>query len=344
MPRPSLWLAIMIVMWAASAWGLSLNMTSPSPLPAGGTVVIAWAQDNLSPNPTQFSVYIVPEGPQENVIDEQLVNAGTQLSGTVTMVIPPETSLGVYDALAYTGTDTPTTSTSPALWGNEFNIVAAVQGSGSSSASGGSSASSLQLTNPQVVDCPAEPVKLPSLNTIACMSSSSNPPISSQQPTSTAAPHGTAAPVTVAAPKHALTVGAIVGIVLGLVFALAGLGLLLLYLRRRRQRRRYSVPMTIDPRPLSPPLPVITPFTPPMVQVDPSIRKDLPLGGSAKSKGGLSPNTDSPSGSSSRTVSDLEAQHQEAVARLEREVQMLRQQQNADANYGDEAPPEYNTL
>ncbi|KAJ6472923.1 hypothetical protein C8R47DRAFT_1324572, partial [Mycena vitilis] len=254
MPRPSLWLALMTVMWAASAWGLSLNMTSPSPLPAGGTVVIVWAQDTLSPNPTQFSVYIVPEGPQENVIDEQLVNAGTQFSGTVTMVIPPETSLGVYDALAYTGTDTPTTSTSPALWGNEFNIVAAVQGSGSSSASGGPSTSPSQSST-------ASPI--PS-------SSSSNSPVSGQQPTSTASPSGTAVPVSSAPSKHALTVGAVVGIVLGLFLALAGLGLLVLYLRRRQQRRRYSVPMTIDPRPLSPPLPVITPFMPPMVQINPS--------------------------------------------------------------------------
>ncbi|KAJ7489695.1 hypothetical protein B0H11DRAFT_2012090 [Mycena galericulata] len=325
MHRPSPWLTI--VMGAASAMGLSINMTSPDPLPAGGTVVIVWAQDNLTPNPSQFSLYIVPEGPQENVIDAQLVNAGSQLSGTVQMVVPPETSPGVYTGLAYTGTDSPTTSTSPALWGGEFNIIAAVQSGGTSSSSSS-----------------------PSPGTLSGSQSTTTPPQSdSTQPTSTAALNGTGAPATVPmAPRHALSVGVIVGIVLGLIFALTGIGLLLLYLRRRRQRaRRYSTPGINHPLPPSPPFPVITPFTPsppPMTQVVPSTKENgAPIG---SSKSGSSPTVDSPSGSSlhprSTTTSEREAQHQEALARLEREVQMLRQQQNF--NYGDEPPPEYNTF
>lgn len=83
-----------MAMWAAGVAGLSINMTSPPTLPAGGTAVFVWAQDNVTANPSQFSLYIVPEGPKENVIDAQLVNAGIQLSGTVTMVVPPDTSLG----------------------------------------------------------------------------------------------------------------------------------------------------------------------------------------------------------------------------------------------------------
>ncbi|KAJ7465821.1 hypothetical protein B0H11DRAFT_2049426 [Mycena galericulata] len=324
MPRPSPWLTI--VMGAASAMGLSINMTSPDPLPAGGTVVIVWAQDNLTPNPSQFSLYIVPEGPQENVIDAQLVNAGSQLSGTVQMVVPPETSPGVYTGLAYTGTDSPTTSTSPALWGGEFNIIAAVQSGGTSSSS--SSPSPGTLSGSQSTTTPPQSF------------SSSASPTDSSQPTSTAALNGTGAPATVPmAPQHALSVGAIV---LGLIFALAGIGLLLLYLRRRRQRaRRYSTPGINHPLPASPPLPVITPFKPsppPMTQVVPSSKENgAPMG---SSKSGSSPTVDSPSGST--TTSEREAQHQEALARLEREVQMLRQQQNF--NYGDEPPPEYNTF
>jgi len=380
MPRPSSWLAIAI--WAASAVGLSINMTSPDPLPAGGTFVIVWAQDNATINPSQFSLYIVPEGPQENVVDAQLVNAGSQLSGTVTMVVPPETSPGVYQALAYTGTASPTTSTSPALWGWEFSIVAAVQSGGGGGVSGGSSSSSggSSSSSPQQgtsigasQSAPGQPTKLSSSNSSPTSnsspgtsngssqsattppkpSSSSSSPTDSSQPASTAALNGTGAQTTVPAaipsPKHALSVGAMVGIVLGLIFALAGIGLLLVYLRRRRQRvRRYSAPGTNYPLP--PSLPVITPFTPsppPMTQVVTSIReKDVPIG---SSNSGSSPTVDSPSGSSSRprstTTSELqhrEAQHQEALARLAREVQMLRQQQNS--NYGDEPPPEYNTL
>jgi hypothetical protein len=86
--------ARIMAMWAAGVAGLSINMTSPPTLPAGGTAVFVWAQDNVTANPSQFSLYIVPEGPKENVIDAQLVNAGIQLSGTVTMVVPPDTSLG----------------------------------------------------------------------------------------------------------------------------------------------------------------------------------------------------------------------------------------------------------
>ncbi|KAJ7114312.1 hypothetical protein C8R44DRAFT_227245 [Mycena epipterygia] len=338
MPRPSSWLTI--TMWAASAVGLRINMTSPDPLPAGGTVAVVWAQDNATANPSQFSLYIVPEGPQENVVDAQLVNAGSQLSGTVLMVVPPETSPGVYNALAYTGTASPTTSNSPALWGWEFNIVAAVQ-SGSSSSPSPQQGTSIGTSQ--------------SATTSPKPFSSSSSPTDSSQPTSTAALNGTGAPTTVPTaippPKHALSVGAIVGIVLGLIFALAGIGLLLLYLRRRRQRvRRYSAPGTNHPLPPSPSFPMITPFIPsppPMTQVVPSIReKDVPIG---SSKSGSSPTVDSPSGSSSHlrstTTSELqhlEAQHQEALARLEREGQMLRQQQSS--NYGDEPPPEYNTL
>lgn len=82
-------------MWVASAAGLFVNMTSSDPLPAGGTAVFVWSQDNVTVNPSQFTLYIVPaSGSDEHVVGAQLVNAGSQLSGTVTMVVPPETSLG----------------------------------------------------------------------------------------------------------------------------------------------------------------------------------------------------------------------------------------------------------
>ncbi|KAJ6488735.1 hypothetical protein C8R45DRAFT_1213426 [Mycena sanguinolenta] len=111
----SLW--ILMAIWATGAAGLSINMTSAHTLPTGGTTVF---------------------GPEENVVDEQLVNAGVQLSGTVTMVVPRNTPTGVYQTLAYTGTDGPTLGTGPALWGDEIELIAASSASGLSQSSTGS--------------------------------------------------------------------------------------------------------------------------------------------------------------------------------------------------------------
>ncbi|KAJ6522460.1 hypothetical protein B0H19DRAFT_1277338 [Mycena capillaripes] len=64
--------------------------------------------------------------------------------------------------------------------------------------------------------------------------------------------NGTGGTTTVPAaiPKHAVSVGAIVGIVLGLILALAGIGLLLLYLRRRDSAPAdISLPRQIIPFP-----------------------------------------------------------------------------------------------
>ncbi|KAJ7763706.1 hypothetical protein B0H16DRAFT_1527073 [Mycena metata] len=275
MPCASLW--IIMVMWAAGAAGHSINMTSPSTLPAGGTAVFEWAQDNLTANPSQFSLYIVPEGPEENVIDAQLVNAGTQLSGTVTMVVPPDTSLGVYQTLAYTGTDSPTVGPGPALWGDEINLVAAVSGS---SVDGSQSQSSTGTSSPA-----SQPSNAASQlsNTAGSQSSTGASPsggtnVSSMTRSSGSASSATGVaggngastdssgivPATVS-PKHDIAKGAIVGIVIALIFALVGIGFLLFYLRRRRQRarRRFSGTGTNHPLDLSVPLPIVTPFTNP---------------------------------------------------------------------------------
>lgn len=89
-------------MWAATAVGISLNMTSADPLPAGGTVIVAWARDNgtITPNPSQFGLYIYPDA-GDNLVVSQIVNAGSQPSGTVTLVVPPETSPGFVDTILF---------------------------------------------------------------------------------------------------------------------------------------------------------------------------------------------------------------------------------------------------
>ncbi|KAJ7736492.1 hypothetical protein B0H16DRAFT_1573958 [Mycena metata] len=286
MPCASLW--IIMAMWAAGAAGLSINMTSPSTLPAGGTAVFEWAQDNLTANPSQFSLYIVPEGPEENVIDAQLVNAGTQLSGTVTMVVPPDTSLGVYQTLAYTGTDSPTVGPGPALWGDEINLVAAVSGSsvdgsqsqsstGTSSPASQPSNAASQLSNTAgsqsstgASPSSTAPLNQPSSSGGTNVSSMTRSSGSASSATGVAGGNGASTdssgivPATVS-PKHDIAKGAIVGIVIALIFALVGIGFLLFYLRRRRQRarRRFSGTGTNHPLDLSVPLPIVTPFTNP---------------------------------------------------------------------------------
>ncbi|KAJ7807912.1 hypothetical protein B0H14DRAFT_2871664 [Mycena olivaceomarginata] len=117
--------SIILAMWAATAVGISLNMTSPDPLPAGGTVIVAWARDNgtITPNPSQFGLYIYPDA-GDNLVVSQIVNAGSQPSGTVTMVIPPETSPDSYDIYAFQGPDT---NIPPAMWGWGFSLAATVQ-------------------------------------------------------------------------------------------------------------------------------------------------------------------------------------------------------------------------
>jgi len=337
-----------MVMCVASAAGLSLNMTSAQPLPAGGTVVIVWAQDNLTANPSQFSLYIVPEGPEENVIDEQLVNAGAQLSGTVTMVVPPETSLGVYDALAYTGTDSPTVGTGPALWANEFDIVAAVSSSGvsqpnSNSASQTSTSASHTSTS---ASQPSTSVQSPSFSSSATKAAVAP---SASSVTSPPAEVGTPA-------KHGVATGAIAGIVVALILSVLAIGLLFFYLRRRRQtaRRRFSGPQTNFPLDPSPAFAVVTPFSsspsaPPMAQVVPNpgpIReKDPILMGSSTIMSPTATQSASGSSSGSRSATTPSAEHQEALARLEREVQLLRAQQSQNpTTYDDVPPPQYDSL
>ncbi|KAJ7214668.1 hypothetical protein B0H12DRAFT_1242130 [Mycena haematopus] len=369
MPLASLW--IILATWAAGAAGLSINMTSPPTLPAGGTAVFVWAQDNITPNPSQFSLYIVPEGPEENVIDAQLVNAGTQLSGTVTMVVPPDTSLGVYQTLAYTGTDSPTVGTGPALWGDEINLVAAVNASSASQSSTGTSSSAPQPSNTGSQSSTSASPSLTAPLTQPSNSSGTNvSSISSGAASSgTGYAGGSGASTGTVTTKSGIAKGAIVGIVLALIFALLGIGLLLFYLRRKRQRarRRFSgsgMNNHLDP---SVPLPLVTPFThtpltTTMTQTTqlmlPIREKDAVIGSfksttitsptvSAEPTSGSS-NAGSRSGSSSGSRSVADREHQEVLARLEREVQLLRAQQQQQSQnlvaFDDVPPPQYDTL
>lgn len=89
-----------MAMWAAAAprrvVGISMNMTSSHTLSPGGTVVVVWAQDSLTDNPSQFTVLLSREGGAANNIATQVVNAGSQPSGKVTMVVPPDTALPAF--------------------------------------------------------------------------------------------------------------------------------------------------------------------------------------------------------------------------------------------------------
>ncbi|KAF7341485.1 hypothetical protein MVEN_01885900 [Mycena venus] len=377
MPRAFSWRCrvIILAMWAATAVGISLNMTSSDPLPAGGTVVVAWARDNgtITPNPSQFGLYIYPDA-GNNLVVSQIVNAGSQPSGTVTMVIPPGTSPGSYDIYAFQGPDT---NIPPAMWGWGFNLAAAVQSASATSPastavtpSGGSptssddpqslsgvSHSSTTTANPGSQTLSGNPQSLSGASQSSAAptkSSASNSSPSDTNPATSegAATGGPSSAAIVLTTKHAISAGAIAGIVVGLLLALVGIALLLLFLRRRRQqaRRRFSAPETNHRISLSTPLPIITPFTSPppatMTQVTIPIREKDAVIGSFSSKAAVSPTTTlSASGSSSRlspgTISERE--HRERVEMLEREVQLLRQQQQ-NTNFSDEPPPEYNTL
>ncbi|KAJ7678790.1 hypothetical protein B0H17DRAFT_1235139 [Mycena rosella] len=364
MPRAFSWRCrvIILAMWAATAVGISLNMTSSDPLPAGGTVKVAWARDNgaITPNPSQFGLYIYPDA-GDNLVVSQIVNAGSQPSGTVAMVIPPETSPG---------------NIPPAMWGWGFNLAAAVQSATrpASTAVTPSSGSPTPSDDPQTLsglshssatasnrgsqtlsDNPQSLSGASQSSTAPTKSSASNSSPSNTNPATSAgaAIGGPSSTAIVLTTKHAITTGAIAGIVVGLLLALFGIALLLLFLRRRRQqaRRRFSAPETNHPISLSTPLPIITPFTRPpasrMTEVAVPIREKGAVIGSFSSKAAVSPTTtSSASGSSSQlppgTISERE--HRERVERLEREVQLLRQQQQQNTNLSDEPPPEYNTL
>ncbi|KAJ7300914.1 hypothetical protein DFH08DRAFT_907647 [Mycena albidolilacea] len=362
MPRILSW--IIWAMWVANAAGLFVNMTSSDPLPAGGTAVFVWSQDNATVNPSQFTLYIVPaSGSDEHVVGAQLVNAGSQLSGTVTMVVPPETSLGVYDALAYIGTDSPTVGTGPALWGNEFKIAAAVQSGGSSPSSGAgasnagissaSNAAGLSSAGGPSGTLSSAPSRSASATGLSASTSALGSTSTAVNGTGASSTSPTGGPSAVPQPKHGLPVGAIVGIVLGLILALLGIGLLFLYLRWRRRRARvHGGPAPLSPSSPSLSFPAVTPFpasppAPSMAQVQvarPIMEKDTVVGSYMST---VSPTTESASGSSSGSggSSASSAAHAEALARLEREVQMLRaQQQLQSPTFSEEPPPGYNTL
>ncbi|KAJ6468939.1 hypothetical protein C8R45DRAFT_1017884 [Mycena sanguinolenta] len=114
------------------------------------------------------------------------------------------------------------------------------------------------------------------------------------------------------------------------MLALVAIGGLLLYLRRRRQKahRRFSGTDTSHPLDPSLPVSVITPFTSAtttMLQI-PISEKDVIVSSSK-----LSPLSASDSASASRSSSGLQlpsdSEQQQAIERLEREVQILRAQQ-----------------
>ncbi|KAJ7261229.1 hypothetical protein C8J57DRAFT_1337417 [Mycena rebaudengoi] len=346
MPRAFSWRCrvIILAMWAATAVGLSLNMTSPDPLPAGGTVTVVWARDNgvVTPNPSQFGLYVFPDAPGDNLVISQVVNAGSQPSGTVTMAIPPGTSPGSYDIYAFQGPDT---NIPPAMWGWGFNLAAAVQSGsqthGSSTAT--SNSGSQTLSGVSHIFCLPEFSYRFMLFTLS-RSASKSSPSDTNPATSTGAATGG---------SSSISTGAIAGIVVGLLLALVGIALLLLFLRWRRQqaRRRFSAPETNHRISLSTPLPIITPFTSPpppaMTRVAVPIREKDTVIGSFNSNAAVSPTTTpSASGSSSQlppgTISERE--HRERVEGLEREVHLLRQAQQQNTNFSDEPPPEYNTL
>ncbi|KAJ7307641.1 hypothetical protein DFH08DRAFT_900772 [Mycena albidolilacea] len=377
MPQAFSWRCrvIILAMWAATAVGISLNMTSPDPLPAGGTVIVAWARDNgtITPNPSQFGLYIYPDA-GDNLVVSQIVNAGSQPSGTVTMVIPPETSPDSYDIYAFQGPDT---NIPPAMWGWGFNLAAAVQSASvtrpASTAVTASSSSPTPSDDPQTLsdlshsstttsnrgsqtlsDNPQSLSGASQSSTAPTKSSASNSSPSNTNPATSAGattggPSSTAIVLTT---KHAVPTGAIAGIVVGLFLVLVGVALLLLFLRRRRQqaRRRFSAPETNHRISLSTPLPIITPFTSPpstMTEVAAPIREKDAVIGAFSSKAAVSPTTTSSASGSSSQLSPAmisEREHRERVERLEREVQLLRQQQQQSTNFSDEPPPEYNTL
>ncbi|KAF8209429.1 hypothetical protein K438DRAFT_1811013 [Mycena galopus ATCC 62051] len=315
------WRVIILAMWAATALGVSINMTSPDPLPAGGTVVVVWARDNgvVTPNPSQFGLYVFADADNsDTVVVSQIVNAGSQPSGTVTMVMPPETSPGLYDIYAFQGADR---NTPPALWGWDFTLDAAAQSASTtapgatvtsnsvSQTSSGDPPSSTGLSqhvsasqqsgsqtpststaisnsgsqtlsgNPQTLSGASQSIPAPTKPS----ASNSSPSNTNSATSAGAATGGSSSAAIVLTTKHAIPTGAMAGIVVGLLLTLVGIALLLLFLRRRRQRvlHRFSAPETnhqIDP---STPLPVITPFTSPptMTQAAVPIReKDTGIG------------------------------------------------------------------
>ncbi|KAF7375851.1 hypothetical protein MSAN_00475200 [Mycena sanguinolenta] len=342
----SLWIFV-ATLWAAGAAGLSINMTSAHNLPAGGTAVFVWAQDNLTANPDQFTLYIVPEGPEENVVDEQLVNAGVQLSGTVTMVVPPNTPTGVYQTLAYTGTDGPTVGTGPALWGDEIELVAAASSGGSSQSSTGSLSSAASQPSSTALQTSTSASTLPTSPLSQSLGSSASSGVGGGGASSTNSPNPGQ---TTSSSKHELATGAIVGIVLALILALLAIGVLLFYLRRRRQRarRRFSGIDTNHPLDPSLPVPVVTPFTSPTTTLQIPIReKDAGLGSSKPSPLSASDSA-SASGSSANSRLPSDSEQQQAIERLEREVQTLRAQQQLQAQspvlFDNVPPPLYETL
>jgi hypothetical protein len=89
--------ARIMAMWVAGAAGLSVNLTSSHTIPAGGTVTVVWAPDDVTVNPSQFSLYVSREGGTDETVATQVVDAST--SGTATMVVPPATSPGLVFAV-----------------------------------------------------------------------------------------------------------------------------------------------------------------------------------------------------------------------------------------------------
>ncbi|KAJ7200402.1 hypothetical protein GGX14DRAFT_466716 [Mycena pura] len=360
MLRTSSW--IILAMWAAAApraAGISINMTSSHTLSPGGTVVVVWAQDSLTDNPSQLTFLLSREGGAANTIDTQVVNTGSQPSGKVTMVVPPDTTLpAVLQVDAFTDPNIP-----PALWGDELNLVAAANSGSASAPSGPSSASTFPSTagtsTPPQAPSSSPPQtssdasqsntphpsnsSAPALSpTGASISSPSAAPSTTQPPISAPAsgPSTTGSSESASKPKHALAIGAIVGIALALILALAGIALVLFFLRRRRQRarRRFSAEAGAS-YPLGDDAIMITPFAP---EKNTIMKSDDAGSGSAAVSSTESAGA-SASGSRPAVVSDAGRQHQEALARLEREIQMLRAQQNRPYNL-DEPPPEYHTL
>ncbi|KAJ6484937.1 hypothetical protein C8R45DRAFT_293323 [Mycena sanguinolenta] len=382
MPWVSPW--IIMAMWVTGTAGLSVNLTSSHTIPAGGTVTVVWAPDDVTVNPSQFSLYVSREGGADETVATQVVDAST--SGTATMVVPPATSPGVFQVLGYTGTNGPTVGTGPALWGDEIIVVAAVSSvsgsqsqsstgttSSSSSASGSQSQSSTGTTSspasqpsntsPQSSNTASQTSNTAS-QTSTGASTSSTASVSQSSPSATSTASGVGGgggtdnsriPGQTAS-KHGIATGAIVGIVLALIFALLWIGVFVFYLRRKRQRARHRFSGTGTNYPLDPSVPVaiVTPFTssPPMTTTKtmmtqtPVIREKDTILGSFPSSTASRTEFASGSSSSSRSASDHE--HQEALARaarLEHEVQILRaqQQQNLIA-FDDAPPPEYETL
>ncbi|KAJ6537978.1 hypothetical protein B0H19DRAFT_1181436 [Mycena capillaripes] len=352
MPRAFSWRCrvIILAMWAASAVGINFTMTSSDPLPAGGTVTVAWARDDgvITPNPSQFGLYVYPDA-GNNLVVSHVVNAGSQPSGIVTLAIPPGTPPTSYDIYAFQGPDM---NIPPAMWGWGFNLAAAVPsatGPGSTAVNSNSgSSTSTSNSGSQTSSGASQSITTPT------QSSASNSSPSGTNPVTTAgeasgAPSSAAGVLTT---KHAMPTGAIAGIVIGLLLALVGIALLLLFLRRRRQqaRRRFSAPETNHRTSLPTTLPIITPFTsaPPstMTQVAVPIREKDTVIGSFTSAAVSPTTTSSASGSSSRLPPGTiwEREHRERVEGLEREVQLLRQAQQQNTNFSDEPPPEYNTL